>query len=161
MAESSLITDEIRKLIGMITEPVIFRVEVGAIQRYAEAIGDQNPLFSDLNYAGKSKHGRVICPPGFMGRPVKGDLMSNTGFSAIMLRLMAAGARPRVLDAGTEYEFFEPIGAGDTLVSVSKLIDISERESKSGKMMVSTVEIIYVNQDGNIACKVRMMLINR
>ena len=36
MSEKSIITDELRKLIGLSLDPVIFKVEEGAIQRYAD-----------------------------------------------------------------------------------------------------------------------------
>jgi hypothetical protein len=46
MGNGSIITDELRKLIGTTLDPVIFSVEEGAIQRYAQAIGDPNPMFN-------------------------------------------------------------------------------------------------------------------
>ena len=69
MPEGSLITDELKKLIGVPWEPQIFKVEEGAIKRYAEAIDDPNPLYNDAEYARKSAYGRLICPPGFTGWP--------------------------------------------------------------------------------------------
>ena len=71
MAKVSIITDELKKLIGVPWEPQIFKVEEGAIKRYAEAIDDPNPLYNDVEYARKSKYGRLICPPGFTGWPQK------------------------------------------------------------------------------------------
>ena len=71
MAEGSLITEELKKLIGVPWEPQTFKVEGGAIQRYAEAIDDQNPLYNDVEYAKRSKYGRLICPPGFTGWSAK------------------------------------------------------------------------------------------
>ena len=149
MAEGSLITDELKKMIGVPSEPVIFRIEEGAIQRYAQAIGDTNPLFNDADYAKKSKYGRMICPPGFTGWPVK------TGFSVFNLfdSLIKAGAPPRLLDGGVEYEFLEPVGAGDTLVATVKVVNITERETKMGKTMFTKIETTFLNQNGNVAMK--------
>jgi len=155
MAEGSLITEELRKLIGVPSEPIIFKVEEGAIQRYAQAIGDPNPLYNDIDYARKSKHGRLMCPPGFTGWPVKG------GISVFKLvdTLVKAGAPPRLLDGGVEFEFFEPVGAGDTLVATTKIVDISEKETKMGKTMFTTLETTFLNQNGNVALKSRSTLI--
>lgn len=157
MAEGSLLNDELKKLIGMSSEPNILKVEEGAIQRYALAIGDPNPLFNNVSYAKKSKYGRLICPPGFHGWPVK------TGEDALSMagNLIKAGAPLRVLDAGIEYEFFEPVGAGDVLTSTAKIISIVEREGKTGKMLITTVESTLTNQDGNVAVKARSSVINR
>ncbi|HIE17812.1 MAG TPA: hypothetical protein EYP71_06410 [Dehalococcoidia bacterium] len=155
MAEGSLITEELRKLIGIPSEPIIFKVEEGAIQRYAQAIGDPNPLYNDIDYAKKSKYGRLMCPPGFTGWPVKG------GISVFRLvdTLVKAGAPSRLLDGGVEFEFFEPVGAGDTLIGTTKIIDISERETRMGKTMFTTLETTFLNQNGNVALKSRSTLI--
>lgn len=158
MAEGSIITNELRKLIGLTTGPFVFKVEEGAIQRYAKAIGDPNPLFNDVGYAKKSKYGRLTCPPGFNGWP------ANEGPDVLTLptALIMAGAPPRALDGGVEYDFLEPIGAGDTLTLTTKIIDMTEKETKSGdKMLITTVDITLVNQDGNVAVKSRVTVINR
>ena len=156
MVEGSLITDELRKLIGVPVEPTIYRVEEGAIRRYAEAIGDQNPLYSDADLASKSRNGRVICPPGFMGWPVKGKLP----VFKILEAMAKAGAPPRGLDGGIEFEFLVPICAGDTLVATTKITNIAEREAKSGKMMFATVETTFLNQNGDMTLKSRATFIN-
>ena len=155
MAEGSIITEELRKLMGVPGEPIVFKVEEGAIQRYAQAIGDPNHLFNDIENAGKNKYGRLICPPGFTGWPVKG------GISVFKLvdSLVKAGAPPRLLDGGVEFEFFEPIGAGDMLTATTKIANITERETRMGKTMFTTVEATFVNQKKKVALKSRSTLI--
>ena len=156
MTESSLITDELRKLVGVPGAQLIFEVEEGAIKRYAEAIGDPNPLYNDSEYAGKSKYGRLICPPGFTGWPVKGRMP----MFEILDSLVEAGAPQRVLDGGIEFEFFVPIGAGDILVATSKIIDISERETKLGKMMFTIIETNFSSRNDDVAVRNVVTLMN-
>jgi len=157
MTEGSLITDELKKLIGVPRETTTFKIEEGAIKRYAEAIDDQNPLFNDIEQAPKSKYGRLICPPGFTGWPLKGKML---GFR-LTDTLLEAGAPPRVLDGGIEFEFFMPIGAGDTLAATGKILSITERETKSGsKMMFTTDETTFLTENGDVALKSRQTLIN-
>ena len=155
MPEGSLITDELRKLIGVSSEPIIFKVEEGAIQRYAQAIGDLNPLYNDPDYASKTKHGRLLAPPGFTGWPVKADRPTDKLFET----LAKAGAPPRVLDGGVEFEFIEPVGAGDVLTATTRIASITERETRLGKTMFTTVEITFVNQTGNRVLKSQSTLI--
>lgn len=157
MPDGSIITDELKKLIGVSTEPTIYKVEEGAIFRYAEAIGDTNLLFNDAEYARNSRYGRVTCPPGFTGWPLKGKLRITEIFD----KLIKAGAPPRILDGGVEFEFFTPIGVGDTLVATSKVADIAEKESKAGKMLITTVETTYINQNGDVVLRSRQPIINR
>ena len=145
MANGSLITDEMRELVGKTLDTIVFKVEEGAIQRYAQAIGDLNPLFNDPDYADKTKYGRVIAPPGFTGWPVKAGRPTEKLFAF----LVKAGAPPRILDGGIEFEFVEPIGAGDILTATSKIAKVTERETKLGRTMFTTAEVAYVNQKGN------------
>ena len=155
MPEGSLITDELRKLIGVSSGPIIFKVEEGAIQRYAQAIGDPNPLYNDPDYASKTRHGRLLAPPGFTGWPVKADRPTDKLFET----LAKAGAPPRLLDGGVEFEFIDPVGAGDVLTATTRISSITERETRLGKTMFTTVEITFVNQTGNVALKSRSTLI--
>ena len=155
MAEGSLITDELRKLIGMTLETVVFKVEEGAIQRYAQAIGDPNPLFNEPDFASKTKYGRLLAPPGFTGWPVKATRLSDR----LLESLRKAGAPSRLLDGGIEFEFIEPIGAGDVLTSTTKINSITERETRLGKTMFTTLETTFVNKKENVALKSRSTFI--
>jgi len=150
MAGGSLINAELRKMVGVPSEPIVFKVEEGAIQRYAQAIGDPNPLFNDIGGADKNKYGRLICPPGFTGWPVKGGI----SFIGLVESLAKAGAPPRLLDGGVEFEFFETIGAGDMLTATTKIANMAERETKMGKTMFTKVETTFLNQNGKVALKI-------
>lgn len=152
---SSFIVENLKKLIGARSEPVIFKVEEGAIQRYAQAIGDPNPLYNDIDYAKKSKYGRLICPPGFMGWPVKHGRITDGPIEL----LVKAGAPSRLLDGGVEFEFFEPIGAGDMLVASTTITDITERQTRLGRTLFTTIEVNYINQNGNLALRAKQTFI--
>ena len=149
MANGSLITDELRKLIGMTLDTIVFNVEEGAIQRYAQAIGDPNPLYNDPDFARKTKYGRLLAPPGFTGWPIKAGRLSER----LIASLAKAGAPSRLLDGGIEFEFIEPIGAGDVLTATTKIANITERETRLGKTMFTKLETTFVNKKGDLALK--------
>ncbi len=153
--EPSTISEKLQKLIGVRSEPVIFKVEEGAIQRYAEAIGDRNPLYNDIDYAKKSKFGRLMCPPGFTGWPVKHRRITEGPVEL----LVKAGAPARLLDGGVEFEFFEPIGAGEILVASTTITNITEKQTRLGRTLFTTIEIDYVNQNGSLALKAKQTFI--
>ena len=150
MPEGSLITDELKKLPGMPWEPQIFKVEEGAIKRYAEAIDDPNPLYNDVEYARKSKYGRLTCPPGFTGWSEKKVQMLGIQVSEV---LIASGAPSRPVDGGVEFEFFLAIGAGDVLTETTKIINLTERETKTGKALFAQVEYTFVNQNEDMVLR--------
>jgi acyl dehydratase len=155
MSESRLITDKLRDLIGVPLGIIVFKVEEGAIQRYAQAIGDPNPIYNDPDFASKTEQGRLLAPPGFTGWPAKAGRPTEEVFRA----LTEAGAPPRILDGGVEFEFIQPIGAGDVLTATPKIEGISERDTRLGKTMFTIAEITFVNQKGTVVLKSRSTLI--
>ena len=158
MTESGL-PDEVKAMIGTMTEPIIMEVERGAIRRYADAVDDQNPLFRDAGYAKNTKYGEVICPPGFFGWPIKGNPLESM-MGTIMPAMIKAGLF-RILDGGVDQEFYLPIRAGDVLTSYGRVADIRQREGKSGTMLLVTLEMTYLNQDGDLMSKARSTIISR
>jgi acyl dehydratase len=150
MAESSRLTEGLRKIIGTSSEPSIFKVDEGAIQRYAQAIDDHNPVFNDIEYGQNSKYGRLICPPGFTGWPVKGGHPVIDIISAIT----KADASLKLVDGGVECEFWGQIGVGDILVALAKVTSIIERETKTGKSLFINVSTTFTNQNGSTVLNV-------
>ena len=158
-----MITEELTKLIGTSGEPMILEVETGGIRKFADAVGDRNPLFWDNEHARNSRYGSIIAPPGFFGWPVKWD-SPMPFFSEIRERLISTlidAGYPRVVDGGIQFEFFEPVRAGDTIVSVAKIADIYTRESKGSTLVFSVTETSYTNQHGALVGVARQTLINR
>jgi acyl dehydratase len=146
MAEFVL-TEALKKMIGKEEPLLIYKVEEGAIQRFAQAVGDTNPMHCDVEYAAHSSFGRLEAPPGFVGWPV------SSGFDMFQFveKLIAAGAPRGNLDGGVEYEFLAPIGAGDILAALIRIASIVGKETKLGPTMSTTVEITYTNQRGAVA----------
>ena len=54
-----------KRFIGERSEAVSNVVEKEAVKKFAEAIGDPNPLYVDEEEAQKSRYGRLIAPPTF------------------------------------------------------------------------------------------------
>ena len=79
--------------IGIRSEPVTWEVEKGEIVRFASAIGDANPLYSDEAPARRGRYGGIIAPPTFLhayGAPsLDFEYPSGVG-----------------LDGGSEWEYF-------------------------------------------------------
>jgi acyl dehydratase len=136
---NKIVTEEIRKLIGTESEPRTVEVERGAIRRFAEAIGDANPVFHDEKSARGTRFGGMIAPPTFC-RSLGGGLFN------VDLKLPTF----RGLDGGSDWEYFVPIRPGDRITVVSKLADIREAEGKLGPMVFIVTETRYTNQFGQL-----------
>ena len=154
-----MVPDELKQYIGKIDPPHVREVEAGAIRRYAEAVGNENPLYSDIEYASRSRYGGIIAPPGFFGWASAG-VPESEGIMAMMTAIINAGYY-RILDGGMSYEFFLPVRAGDTLIDSPKIKDINAKEGKSGVMMICEFETTYLNQNGDLVAKASQTLIGR
>ena len=158
-----MVTQEITQLTGKTGEPVILEVEKGAIKKFADAVGDRNPLYWDEEYARNSRYGSIVAPPGFFGWPTKWK-STMPFFSELrqeVIDTMVKAGYSRLLDGGIEFDFFYPVRAGDILAGMPQVASIQERETKGGKMLLSIVETTYTNQNGAIVAKARQTMVHR
>jgi len=117
------------------TVPVTLTKE--AIQRYATAIGDLNPLYFDEEYAKKSQFGGLISPPSihsylmFACTPIE-DWMREPG----------------TINAGQSWYFNLPARPGDTIRLVCKALD---RYIKKDRLFIIHENVFY-NQNDEVVC---------
>lgn len=149
--QASVITDELKKLVGVEAAPAVWEVEKGAIKKFAESIGDTNPLWQDERYARKSRYGGIVTPPTFLA-----SLTNDAVRDAIFQLDLPV---KRVLNGGNELEFFQPIRPGDVITVTGKLADVREREGRMGRMLFMVFEYTYTNQFGEVAAVGRNTII--
>lgn len=154
-----MVPDELKQHIGKIDPPHVREVERGAIRRYADAVGNGNPLYFDEEYASESRYGTIIAPPGFFGWSMQ-SVPSSEGIIGLMTAMINAGYY-RILDGGMSYEFFLPVREGDIMIASPKVKDVNAKEGKSGTMMVCDFETTYLNQNGDLVAKAYQTLIGR
>lgn len=137
--EQNYITDELRNAVGVESDPVVYQVEKGHVARFAEAIEDPNPVYSEEVEARRSRYGGIIAPPTFFRafRPGPPKVPIESPFK-------------RNLDGGSDWEYHEPIRPGDTITVTQKLANVTQRQSRLGPMIIMTRETTYVNQFGQL-----------
>ena len=140
MSQESIITPQMRDAIGVESHPLTHDVEQGAIIKFAEAIGDSNPLFNDEQAARSARYGGLIAPPTFLRSMPPGPM-----------KVEVRSPYPAGLDGGSEWEYFEPVRTGDRITVTVKIAEMIEREGRLGKMLFIVRETRYVNQFGNVA----------
>jgi len=148
----TLLTHEIKSWIG---REVVYEApdEVGraSIRYFALAIGDDNPLYFDDDYARENGYDGVIAPPTlvcetnqFIGA---GPGLSEDGYLGHTWDLPITGCR--LIRGGNEYEFFRPLRPNDRVTVRWSLTDITERTASSGvAMLVVLSEATYADADG-------------
>ena len=137
MTQDTVITQEMRDAVGVESEPATHLVEAGAIIKFSQAIGDPNPIFNDEGTARESRYGGLIAPPTFLRSMGPGPMKAQV-----------RSPYPANLDGGSEWEYFEPVRSGDRITVTVKVVDISERQGRLGKMVFIVRETRYVNQLG-------------
>ena len=138
---ASFLTEEMRnQAIGQKSEPRSIDIEKGAIIKFAQAIEDDNPLYNDEMAARDSRYGGLIAPPTFLRsvgvdrQPYPFDMPFN-----------------RMLDGGSDWEYFHPVRAGDRITAISEIADINERIGRMGLMVITSIVVTYRNQFGQVA----------
>lgn len=159
MAGESLIPEAARAMVGQVLgTPIRGEVLRKEIERYAHAVGDENPLYFDPEYARAAGYRDVIAPPLFVEifqRPdvplaeLREDGLSKGRQAPIPLPVT------RVMAGGEEVEYLHPLYPGDTLTGETRLADLTEKTGRSGPFVLIVRETTYTNQDGITVIKKR------
>lgn len=158
MAEASVITDEMRAAIGKESEPLTIEVDKTAVRMFARAVGYTDLIYYDEEYAKSKGYRSLPVPMGFLGNPgnpiFRPDNPPRPGYV-----MSFQSPYKRILNGGTDTEYYEPICAGDVLTGTSKIADIIERSGSMGPMLFIIGETTYKNQEGRVVAKFRGTLI--
>jgi acyl dehydratase len=133
-----------RSALRVESAPVSYDVEKGAIRKFAEAIGDEAPIYYDEKAAQAAGFKTIVAPPTFLCTFRAQELPD--------LKIQFGRVR---LNGGNEYEYFKPIYAGDTITLTAMYADVSERSGRSGNMVFVITEITFKNQHGEVIAKGR------
>lgn len=129
MTEKSVISDAMKNAIGVSSVPAVYDVEKGHLKRFVEAIGDSSSRWGGDN---------GVAPPTFLRMCIPNDLEElEMPFS-------------RGLDGGSEWDYFLPVRAGDTITVTQAIIDFTEKHGRLGVMLIETRQNSFVNQRGEL-----------
>ena len=134
-----VLSDDILSFIGLESIPVTYDIERHAVERFACAIGDPNPLYSNDEIASESFYGGLIAPPTFFRSLLPGEYPEPY-----------PEPFAHILDGGSKYRFFEPVMVGDQITVVRKITDLYEKSGRMGTMLFKISEISYTGQDGTL-----------
>lgn len=140
-----------KKSIGRASPPTLNEVEKGAIRRFAEAIGDFNPVYYDEEYARSSGYPTIVAPPTFPA----------TFHSAADLRELLGVGIKGLLHAEQSFDYDRPILAGDRIYVTTRVADVQERTGPGGKMDVAVLEDDGRDEEGNPVFRARRTLVVR
>ncbi len=115
-------------------------VESGKIKEFAQAIGDDNPIYYDTAYARSSGFGGILAPPTFTTTKLFWQKEGSTAdIPGLDYRYVVHGEE--------EFEYLKHVLAGDVLTCKSRIAQAYEKEGKrGGKMIFVLFEYAFYNQ---------------
>lgn len=153
--------DGLKEYVGIESEPVVYSIDAGAIKFFAESLMDPDPLYWDEGYAKATEHGRIVAPPTFYGGATSVRNMRADDPRTVSAAYVPVPPGWVGLYAGDDFEFLAPIQPGDTLTCREKVVDIYERQGRSGHLIFVVREKDFTNQHGQLALVRRGTIVYR
>jgi hypothetical protein len=144
--QQSVITDEMRARIGVESEPTPYEVDNTGCRQFARAVGYTDPVFYDEAAAKAKGYRGILAPAGFLGHPVYDPAKPPRGAESSGMNI----PYKRVLNGGTDVEYFADVCAGDRLTATTKLSGLTEREGRMGPMLIVEMETAFRNEKGEV-----------
>jgi len=152
-----VITEEARAWAGEPFPDYEVTVSRTDIARYARAIGETDAIHFDPAAARAIGHPDVVAPPYFpytirmqaANLLPKEELAPDGSATADVPPLPTT----RAMAGETAIEFGTPIHAGDTITLHKRIIDLFEKEGRSGTLVFVVTEFSFVNQDGDLVMR--------
>jgi len=158
----TLITDEVRALIGQDSTPERNRFPISEEMAYdvADAIQDPNPFYVDREQAQKSRFGGLLCPPlatwkdiappiGYFGAGQESHFQVPLPFNSYGL------------NGGSDWQFLRPAYVGDWITRRFRILDIYEKEGRSGPLVFVVRQETQTNQLDQVVNQARRVSIHR
>ena len=126
------------KAVGKEWEPVTFEVEGERISQYADAVGEEEDFFRDAEAAKAAGFRGQVAPPMFAvvySAPVMGPAFLDPDVGINL---------PAMVHGGQEFEWGEPVVAGDVITTTARCEEIYEKDGKGFYVF----ETVSTNQDG-------------
>lgn len=166
MTTTNYVTDQVKALIGYESEwrDACDEVERGAVRRFVQAIMDDDPVYWNDQEAAKTRYEAAVAPPlfplhAFRRPPGTPDPLSRVAeerdFDGVtrdfgMGLPPVAIPLPRLLNGGNEVEVYQLARPGERIRAKSKILDIFQKEGKSGPLVFLMVETTYCNEKGDL-----------
>ena len=142
-----------KTLIGHVLDPVELPVEEGRLKFLAKALGQTNPVYSDLDAARAAGYPHLPAPSifPFMLEVDALDLME-------FMKLVGQDLK-KLLHGEQAFEYHHPICADDRITTVKTITDVFEKKNGALEFLIS--ENTFTNQDGILCATTRTSYVFR
>lgn len=125
-----------------------FEVTARDIKRFAQAIGEINPIHTDEEYARESKYGGIVAPPLFCQAMTYEDAPPDQLLpDGSPLELSVPVPATRTVGGGSEYTIQRLVRSGEVIQVTSTLKDVYTKQGRSGLLYMIVVETVFTDKD--------------
>ena len=142
-----------RSLIGHELPPSTFAIERGRLRFFARAIGETDPVYTELDAARAAGYPDLPAPPTFL---FSAELDSHAAFA--MLELLKVPLA-NVLHGEQGFTWHKPVCAGDTVAVRPRIADIYDKKGGALEFIVKTAEAR--NQRDELVAELRTVIVYR
>ncbi|WP_431233344.1 MaoC family dehydratase [Mycolicibacterium psychrotolerans] len=161
----SLIDPETAARVGTVAATASGEVIRRDWQRWAAAVGDDNPLWFDPDHARANGYRDVICPPLYLQYAILGVSplagLRPDGSSGAVSGSLAFPKAPRRMAGGESTTFHLPAYHRDEIEMVRTIESVVEKDGRSGRFVLVTWHTVYRNQHGELVAEASTSMIAR
>ncbi len=176
LTTQAYVTDEVKSYIGkegpeIVSEPI----EASEVRRFTQAIMDPDPIHWNVEYTKKTRYGAPVAPPLFgthwfrtpagVPDPLSENFKKDPEFDGLLREKSGPPMPPmplkRTLNGGNDIEFFRYPKVGERVKAKGKIVDIYEREGRSGRMVFIITDTTFRDEKGGVLMISRQTLIRR
>ena len=110
--------------VGRQWPPASFEDEAARIDQYASAVGEDNPVYHDAEAAKAAGFRDLVAPPMFCvvySSPAMGPAIIDPDVGINL---------PAMVHGGQEFDWGEPVCAGDVITTQPRLSDVYEKDGR-------------------------------
>lgn len=142
-----------KKWIGHEIGRSVLPIEQGRLRFFAKAVGETQPIYTDVAAARDAGYADLPAPPTFL---FAAELDSGAMFS--LLDLLGVPVQ-KLLHGEQSFEYLGPVVAGDTVTVSSRIKNIYDK--KNGALEFLEIESEAVNQHGMLVARLRSLTVVR
>lgn len=142
-----------RSFIGRELPASTFPIERGRLRFFARAIGETDPVYTDLDAARAAGYPDLPAPPTFL---FSAELDSHAAFALLeALKVPLAN----ILHGEQGFTWHKPVCAGDTITVRPRITDIYDKKGGALEFVVKVAQAY--NQHGELVAELRTVIVCR
>jgi len=130
-------------------------VNAPMIRHWCEALGDENPVYTDASFAEQSSHGGIVAPPTMLGawimRPLNMPPRDQEDPRTVIIDMLDEAGFTAVVATNCEQEYVRYLRPGDQIEGHMSVEDVSEEKNTGlGTGHFFTTKTVFKDQNGDV-----------